>query len=696
MVAHINDYRNRQSLSLPAIEPCSIEAEEAVLGSLLLDPSAYSVVENILGGEMFYVSAHAEIYRTIQRLNKTGEPADLLHVSCSLQDRNKLDSVGGMVKLTHLLSSTISAGNIDRFAKLIIDKWARRQMIHAGRDLADISRDQTWETDSLFEFVDRFYDRVRSLKEAFGAEDKQAIAYNRLVEQIKQIEQNELDPGLRTYKLAELARKTGTSTKFLSGLYLKYLSSFEIEPSMTLSEMKAKYGTTTQEWMLHGFGPAGSVVLLHAHGGVGKTRLIYDWIYAMATGQAWEGHHVTADHRRVLMVQTDESQGDTLTALDQRGFTDDMPIKIMTRWTADHMAGLRKEIEAFRPEVILIDSLTSINRNSMFSENDTEYARPVLELRDLAQEFGCLIYLVHHSNSQNGSRGTKAITASVSHVFSLHRPSEGASSTNPNRILCVDKSRCRAPGEYELVFNPETGGWTFNGEKARDGETPSDDGSGPVKEQILAFLTENRNVRYESSELVEIVGGHKATINRALSSLSNAGLISRAKVATNQRGKPPTVYWVAWNKAHEGIRRTPENDAPNYAPNSKPDSVRVSEVDAPNSQKKANLDAPNSESFCKTSAPNAPNTTGQGFEFGASPQNELDAPPKITINADPNPPVGHFSQSQLEDMIYYEMDRLGWTTPQVQAVAHRVAGNYIESLDPGQIMNVIYALRKED
>jgi replicative DNA helicase len=738
MVTQIDTVRNRQTASIPSVEPCSIEAEDAVLGALLAAPNLFPQVSQLLTPKSFYVPANQVIYRSIAALNKLGSVADLLGVSSYLQDKNKLDTVGGMARLTYLASSVVSPQNIDGYARIVAEKWARRECLHAGRDLAEIARDTTWGTDTLFEFVSKFVDRIAGLRSTFTPEDKTALGYTRLIDQIKAIEQGELDPGLKAFRLAELARKTGNTTRFLSGLYQKYLASFDVEPSLSLAELREKYGSQTQQWMLHGFGPSGSVVLLHAHGGVGKTRLIYDWVYSMATGQAWEGHAVTAPERRVLLVQTDESQGDLLTALEHRGFTDDMPIRIVTKWSADHMAGLRAEIEKFQPEVILIDSLTSINRNSLFSENDTEYARPVLELRDIAQETGALIYLVHHSNSQNGSRGTKAITASVSHVFSLHRP-DGASVTNPNRILCVDKSRSRAPGEYLLEFNTETGGWQFNGVKPADKEIPDDDGD-TAKNTILQFLTENRNVKYECREIQELLGMPRQTVDRGLSTLAHSGLISRAKVRTNKRGKPPTVYWVAWgNYAHEGITPTPKNSERKCERkcerNSIPCPEPVSDGGERNSQKLTQKSSEKNESFCKTRERNSETPENKGFEFRSRERNSSERNSVSLINAQITatgldgatvagelvrlgdtkaqirtdkgdviavkattikPRPGHFSTQELEDMLAFEQERLGLDLDQVQAISKDVAGDWIEYLSNDNWLRVIYALRKLD
>jgi replicative DNA helicase len=496
-----------------------------------------------------------------------------------LQERRVLDDVGGIAVLSELLSETVGTSALERYAAKLNEKYARRQIIEHANDLLQVAKDEAWQADGFLEFVGRLQERIGEATGKIGADDdKLQRQCQRLVEEVRKIEQTVGDPDLKLFKLHHLASRTGYTTKFLNHLYLKNLAAREVEPMMSLREVKEKYGSSVQEWFLHGFGPAGSVVLLHAHGGVGKTRLIYDWIYAMVTGQSWEGHHVTAPTRRTLIVQTDESQGDMLNALDQRGFTDDMPVQFKTRWTADHMASLRADIERFKPEVILIDSLTSINRNSLFSENDTEYARPVLELRDIAQEYNCLIYLVHHSNSEGGSRGTKAIAASVSHVFSLSRPSQGSDSTTTQRILAIDKSRSRAPGKFQLEFNPETGGWDFIGEAGADNQIHEPD---CTEERILAFFDQNRNVPYEAAELYGLIGGGESSVRKYLNKLAQSGRLSRRKSANNSRAY---VYWLgmADGNCSRTVHHPPRTDSEQIVNTSgehfaKPDPERVQE-----------------------------------------------------------------------------------------------------------------------
>ncbi|MGK7951721.1 MAG: replicative DNA helicase [Xenococcaceae cyanobacterium] len=137
------------------LPPCCIEAEEAILGGILLDPEAIYRVEAQLHPQAFYVSAHQEIYQTALKLHRQGKPTDLMTVSISLADWDKLDRIGGTAKLAQLLNRTVSAANIDRYADIVMDKYIRRQTIEAGNNIANFGYDTTIELDILLDKSER-------------------------------------------------------------------------------------------------------------------------------------------------------------------------------------------------------------------------------------------------------------------------------------------------------------------------------------------------------------------------------------------------------------------------------------------------------------------------------------------------------------------------------------------------------------
>lgn len=120
------------------LPPQNIEAEEAILGGILLDPEALGRVMEILHPDAFYISAHREIYRAALELNAKGLPTDLLSITAWLKDRDRLEKIGGQNRLAQLVDRTISAANIDQYATLVMDKYTRRRLLHVGGDIIQL------------------------------------------------------------------------------------------------------------------------------------------------------------------------------------------------------------------------------------------------------------------------------------------------------------------------------------------------------------------------------------------------------------------------------------------------------------------------------------------------------------------------------------------------------------------------------
>lgn len=136
---------NLSFVSSDKIPPQNIEAEEAILGGILLDPGAITRVKDILIAKAFYISAHRNIYIAALELNDKGNPTDLLAVINWLSDHNQLSKIGGRNKLASLVDRTVSAVNIDALAQLVMDKYYRRQLINVSGEIFELAHDQTQE-----------------------------------------------------------------------------------------------------------------------------------------------------------------------------------------------------------------------------------------------------------------------------------------------------------------------------------------------------------------------------------------------------------------------------------------------------------------------------------------------------------------------------------------------------------------------
>ncbi|MEO0887810.1 MAG: replicative DNA helicase, partial [Cyanobacteria bacterium J06648_10] len=136
----------------PAIDrlpPQNIEAEEAILGGVLIDPEAIGRVTEVLIPEAFYIGAHRTIYQAALDLQARGLPTDLMGIASWLKDKGTLEKIGGQSRLAQLVDRTISAANIDQYAKLVMDKYTRRNLIQSGGEIIQLG----YETETPLEDV---------------------------------------------------------------------------------------------------------------------------------------------------------------------------------------------------------------------------------------------------------------------------------------------------------------------------------------------------------------------------------------------------------------------------------------------------------------------------------------------------------------------------------------------------------------
>ena len=134
-----------------SLPPQNIDAEESILGGILLDPEAIGRVADLLRPEAFYINAHKEIYKATLALHNQSKPTDLITVTTWLYDHELLEKVGGQSKLAQLVERTVSAVNVDRYATLVMDKYLRRQLIQAGNEIVQLGYETSTELETVLD-----------------------------------------------------------------------------------------------------------------------------------------------------------------------------------------------------------------------------------------------------------------------------------------------------------------------------------------------------------------------------------------------------------------------------------------------------------------------------------------------------------------------------------------------------------------
>ena len=151
-----------------SVPPQNLEAEEAVLGGILLDPDAIGRVAEVLHPEAFYLGAHREIYRTALMLHSQGKPTDLTAMAAWLADMGHLEKVGGSSRLVELVERTLSTASIDQVARLVMDKYLRRQLIRSGNEVIGLGFDQSKPMDQVLDEAEQKIFAISQEKPSVG------------------------------------------------------------------------------------------------------------------------------------------------------------------------------------------------------------------------------------------------------------------------------------------------------------------------------------------------------------------------------------------------------------------------------------------------------------------------------------------------------------------------------------------------
>ncbi|WP_105200113.1 MULTISPECIES: replicative DNA helicase [unclassified Pseudoalteromonas] len=122
------------SLKVP---PHSIEAEQSVLGGLMLDNEAFDRVAEIVVSQDFYTRTHRFIFEAMERLVEAGQPIDLITISESLEKNNQLEGIGGFAYLGEIAKNTPSAANISAYAHIVRERAVVREMIGVANEIAE-------------------------------------------------------------------------------------------------------------------------------------------------------------------------------------------------------------------------------------------------------------------------------------------------------------------------------------------------------------------------------------------------------------------------------------------------------------------------------------------------------------------------------------------------------------------------------
>jgi replicative DNA helicase len=133
------------------LQPQAVDVEKVVLGALMIDKDAFSVIAEMIRPETFYEPSHQKIFHAIQSLNMSETPVDILTVTNELQKEGTLDDVGGASYVVDLASRVASSAHIENHAKILQQKFMARQLISFASVVETKAFDPTVDVDDLMQ-----------------------------------------------------------------------------------------------------------------------------------------------------------------------------------------------------------------------------------------------------------------------------------------------------------------------------------------------------------------------------------------------------------------------------------------------------------------------------------------------------------------------------------------------------------------
>jgi replicative DNA helicase len=423
------------------VPPHSREAERSVLGSMVRDNSAISIVVPLIRAEDFYADAHQKVYQAIVSLHdKSGQPVDVVLLAEELKQRGQVEDVGGYAYLGELWDAAPTAANAEYYARIVRDRAIVRNIIHAGTEILRDAYDQSQPAEEMLEQAERKILDVAQMGvegRTYTLEEALAKAYDRID-----------------------TRNTGEAMS-ISGLSTGYADLNEITAGLQDSEL----------------------IIVAARPSVGKTSFALNLIRNIAVDEGQPAFFVSLEQSRIELaerllccqarVDSHKLRKGSLSADDMeklieaggvlrsaRLFIDDEASQSILRIAANaRRLKLRHHIK-----VVVIDYLQLIEPDNRKDPRQEQVAQISRRLKALAKELDIPVVALAQVNRSSEERQdhrprladlreSGAIEQDADVVMLLHRPDRYEPGQNEGVTeVIIAKQRNGPTGEITLAY----------------------------------------------------------------------------------------------------------------------------------------------------------------------------------------------------------------------------------------------------
>jgi hypothetical protein len=300
-----------------------------------------------------------------------------------------------------------------------------------------------------------------------------------------------------------------------------------------------------REWLIAGIVPLGSVMLLAASGGTGKSTIVYNWALNIALGEPWSNRRCMQG--KSLIIQSDEPLVDTSEKLGVIGYQDANlepgTVAFWENWRFGHMKQLEDYVRKNRPVFIAIDSLTACLAGMDVDLVKSNAGDVIYGLRDIANQYKCSIIILHHLNKTGGLRDSTSFVDNVSEVVKL---TKAENNPDPNQFTMEWlKSRSGLTGKHFLQRDTLSYGWRYAGPAS---------GSLDALDKVVNAVNMRKHQRLSRQEVASITGSYEiAATGKMLEVARRQGLIT-SSFLHGPNGERPKVYhsWDYQEAADDG------------------------------------------------------------------------------------------------------------------------------------------------
>lgn len=424
--------------------PYSLDAEQAVLGSILLDAKLIAEVTDKLKPESFHVGLHNDIFAVMVQMFVTSQPIDVITVTENTVRKSVFDNQGdAKTYLVKLMESAISPSSIESYAKIIAEKHMVRQLMFASNEIFDLANTGTEESERLLDFAETKIYNIRSDKDIAGLMPIKPT----VLEKVKELSEIAADP--KAYESRYITTSYDGLDKKIFGL---------APADLIIVAGRPGTGKTT-------FAMNIAVKVASKHRG--KKVAIFS--FEMSRHQLVE--RILASEARVT---TDQMRKGEIDRTGWKSISDAIeflsPLEIYIDDTPNVSVGdMKAKLRRMKGiSVVVIDYLQLMSLNRRDLNRNAEVSEITRNLKIMAKELGITVILASQLSRDSAKRQDKrptlvdlrdsgSIEQDADIVLMLHRESMFNPETEfPNRCECiVEKNRRGETGQVDLNFEGE-------------------------------------------------------------------------------------------------------------------------------------------------------------------------------------------------------------------------------------------------